>query len=56
MRFTKDPEITGDSPQAVAYALPCDINEIEHPTTASKATKEWILKTYLQCLKVVTLD
>ena len=47
------PKITGDSPQAVAYALLADIDHAEQPTGDEKPMREWILDTYKDCLRVV---
>ena len=49
-------EIQGDRAEAVAYALLLSIAQHEGKTTpggALKAEKEWVLRTYQECLRAV---
>jgi hypothetical protein len=52
--------VTGDSKEAVAYALLLGIAEQENKTYTSmgtvlvKADATWVLRTYSKCLRVVS--
>jgi hypothetical protein len=49
-------QIQGDSPQAVAYALLRDIAFLEGKALddrTTRATKDYVLSTYKECLDVV---
>ena len=48
MRSVHEAQIQGDSVHAVAYALMQEIAADE----GSKPNREWILSTYLACLRV----
>ena len=43
--------VTGDSPQAVAFALLSEIDDIEHPDDTQSRDRKWLLDTYTECLE-----
>ena len=51
--------VTGDTPEAVAYALLCGIAEAEGKRVDGafviKAERKWLLDTYAECLEAVKL-
>lgn len=50
------PQIEGDSPEAVAFALMLVIARIEGkmPFEAGTTDREWVLQTYGQCLEATS--